>query len=55
MLKDDKSYPHQTVESPLLDYPPGQKDGGLYSGPYPDVGAPTKSSDYWLDSFENKN
>ena len=30
---------YQGALSKALDYSPGQKDGGLYFGPYPDSGA----------------
>ena len=52
MLKDDKSYPssnHQWVLSSFDYHPSSQKDGGLYFGPYPDVGQPMKSSDFWIE------
>lgn len=50
MLKDDKSYPFIKITNEryprLIITRQVKKDGGLYFGPYPDVGQPMKSSDF---------
>lgn len=52
MLKDDKSYPSIKITNEryprLIITRQVKKDGGLYFGPYPDVGQPMKSSGCWI-------
>ena len=55
MLKDDKSYPFIKITNEryprLIITRQVKKDGGLYFGPYPDVGQPMKSSGCWIGFF----
>ena len=55
MLKDDKSYPFIKITNEryprLIITRQVKKDGGLYFGPYPDVGQLMKSSDFWIGFF----
>ncbi len=55
MLKDDKSYPFIKITKErhprLMITRQIKKDGGQYFGPYPDVGAPTRPSNYWSASI----